>query len=42
VREPSRFIEEMGLSAASLQLQPDTMSPKNRLEMLKAMLNKKN
>jgi ATP-dependent DNA helicase Rep len=42
MREPSRFIEEMGLSAASLQLQPDTMSPKNRLEMLKAMLNKKN
>lgn len=42
VREPSRFIEEMGLSAVSLQLQPDTMSPKNRLEMLKAMLNKKN
>jgi ATP-dependent DNA helicase Rep len=42
VREPSRFIEEMWLSAASLQLQPDTMSPKNRLEMLKAMLNKKN
>lgn len=42
VREPSRFIEEMGLSAASLQLQPDAMSPKNRLEMLKAMLNKKN
>jgi ATP-dependent DNA helicase Rep len=42
VREPSRFIEEMGLSEASLQLQPDTMSPKNRLEMLKAMLNKKN
>jgi hypothetical protein len=32
----------MGLSEASLQLQPDTMSPKNRLEMLKAMLNKKN
>jgi len=41
VREPSRFIEEMGLSATALQLQPDTMSPKNRLEMLKAMLNKK-
>ncbi len=40
VREPSRFIEEMGLSAAELQLQPDTMSPKNRLDMLRAMLNK--
>jgi len=40
VREPSRFIEEMGLSAAELQLQPDTLSPKNRLDMLRAMLNK--
>ncbi len=40
VREPSRFIEEMGLSAAELQLQPDALSPKNRLDMLRAMLNK--
>ena len=40
VREPSRFIEEMGLSVALDQKPAETMSPKNRLEALKAMLNK--
>ncbi len=41
LREPSRFIIEMGLSsAADQQPETETMSPKNRLDMLKAMLNK--
>ena len=40
-REPSRFIEEMGLSTApDQQPEAEAMSPKNRLDMLKAMLNK--
>ena len=40
VREPSRFIEEMGLSVALDQKPVETMSPKSRLDALKAMLNK--
>ncbi len=39
-REPSRFIEEMGLTDKSMPDQDAGMSPKNRLDMLKAMLNK--
>jgi len=42
VREPSRFIEEMGLGQPD-QTQPDPapgLSPKERLGMLKALLNK--
>lgn len=40
-RDPSRFIEEMGLGAgASNHLPAETMSPKARLDMLKALLNK--
>lgn len=43
LREPSRFIEEMGLSTApDQQPEAEAMSPKNRLDMLKAMLNKSN
>ena len=41
LREPSRFIEEMGLSSApDQQPEAEAMSPKSRLDMLKAMLNK--
>jgi ATP-dependent DNA helicase Rep len=41
LREPSRFIQEMGLSSApDQQPEAEAMSPKNRLDMLKAMLNK--
>ena len=40
VREPSRFIQEMGLSVALDQMPVETMSPKHRLDMLKAMLKK--
>ena len=39
-REPSRFIEEMGLGDKSELQQDEAMSPKSRLDMLKAMLNK--
>ncbi|UYO94197.1 UvrD-helicase domain-containing protein [Pollutimonas sp. M17] len=42
VRERSRFIEEMGLGDAAVTEDPATqaLSPKERLDMLKAMLNK--
>jgi len=42
VREPSRFIAEMGLAEQKVQEDPQTqaMSPKERLGMLKALLNK--
>lgn len=42
VREPSRFIDEMGLSAIKMQEDPElqALSPKQRLGMLKALLNK--
>ncbi|WP_019937704.1 UvrD-helicase domain-containing protein [Bordetella sp. FB-8] len=42
VREPSRFIEEMGLGSAKVVEDETTMamSPKQRLDMLKALLNK--
>jgi ATP-dependent DNA helicase Rep len=42
VREPSRFIEEMGLATAKIEEDETTrtMSPKERLGMLKALLNK--
>lgn len=41
LREPSRFIQEMGLSSApDQQPEAEAMSPKSRLDMLKAMLNK--
>jgi len=42
VREPSRFIEEMGLGSAKVVEDEATkaMSPKQRLDMLKALLNK--
>jgi ATP-dependent DNA helicase Rep len=42
VREPSRFIEEMGLAEVKVQEDESTraMSPKERLGMLKALLNK--
>ena len=42
VREPSRFIEEMGLKDVKVEEDPATraMSPKERLGMLKALLNK--
>ncbi|NYT63299.1 UvrD-helicase domain-containing protein [Alcaligenaceae bacterium] len=42
VRERSRFIEEMGLEELQLEEDPATraLSPKDRLGMLKAMLNK--
>jgi ATP-dependent DNA helicase Rep len=42
VREPSRFIEEMGLATAKVEEDETTrtMSPKERLGMLKALLNK--
>ena len=42
VREPSRFIEEMGLGSAKVAEDEATkaMSPKQRLDMLKALLNK--
>lgn len=42
VREPSRFIEEMGLGDAKVQEDEATraMSPKERLGMLKALLKK--
>ncbi len=42
VREQSRFIEEMGLAQVKLEEDPATraMSPKDRLGMLKALLNK--
>ena len=42
VREPSRFIEEMGLSEIKMQEDPasQALSPKERLGMLKALLNK--
>jgi ATP-dependent DNA helicase Rep len=39
-REPSRFIEEMGLADKPELAQDEAMSPKSRLDMLKAMLNK--
>jgi ATP-dependent DNA helicase Rep len=40
-REPSRFIQEMGLGGADVNnLPPETMSPKARLDMLKALLKK--
>jgi ATP-dependent DNA helicase Rep len=42
VREPSRFIEEMGLGETKIQEDEATraLSPKERLGMLKALLNK--
>ncbi len=42
VRERSRFIEEMGLAEVKLEEDPATraLSPKDRLGMLKALLNK--
>ena len=41
IREPSRFIEEMGLGGpATLQDQAPEASPRARLDMLKALLNK--
>jgi ATP-dependent DNA helicase Rep len=42
VRERSRFIEEMGLAEVTMQEDPATqaLSPKDRLGMLKALLNK--
>jgi len=42
VREPSRFIEEMGLGDVRVQEDEATraMSPKERLGMLKALLQK--
>ncbi len=42
VREPSRFIEEMGLKQVNVEEDPTTraLSPKERLGMLKALLNK--
>lgn len=42
VREPSRFIEEMGLGSVKVAEDEATkaMSPKQRLDMLKALLNK--
>ncbi|HEY0296419.1 MAG TPA: UvrD-helicase domain-containing protein [Bordetella sp.] len=42
VREPSRFIEEMGLGQPGIAEDEETkaMSPKQRLDMLKALLNK--
>ncbi|NGM85790.1 UvrD-helicase domain-containing protein [Parapusillimonas sp. SGNA-6] len=42
MREPSRFIEEMGLGEAKIVEDPETqaLSPKERLGMLKALLNK--
>ena len=39
-REPSSFIEEMGLADKPELAQDEAMSPKSRLDMLKAMLNK--
>ncbi len=40
-RDPSRFIEEMGLGGSDVNnLPPETMSPKARLDMLKALLKK--
>ncbi|VFR24552.1 ATP-dependent DNA helicase Rep [plant metagenome] len=42
VREPSRFIEEMGLGTAPQGADPAShLSPKERLGMLKALLNKR-
>lgn len=43
VCEPSRFIEEMGLSVVKLREDPElqSFSPKQRLGMLKDLLNKK-
>lgn len=41
-REPSRFIQEMGLAEIPVPDQDAGLSPKNRLDMLKAMLNKTN
>jgi ATP-dependent DNA helicase Rep len=42
VREPSRFIEEMGLSKSAPQEDPESsqLTPKQRLGMLKALLSK--
>ena len=42
MREPSRFIEEMGLAEVKIAEDPATraLSPKERLGMLKALLNK--
>ena len=42
VREPSRFIEEMGLDAPGIQEDETTaaMNPKERMAMLKALLKK--
>lgn len=42
VREPSRFIDEMGLSKGVLQEDPESsqLTPKQRLGMLKALLSK--
>ncbi|TAL89813.1 MAG: ATP-dependent DNA helicase Rep [Candidimonas sp.] len=44
VREPSRFIEEMGLGEMKLQEDPamQALSPRQRLGMLKELLNKTN
>jgi len=43
VCEPSRFIDEMGLSSVKLREDPElqALSPKQRLGMLKDLLNKK-
>ena len=42
IRERSRFIEEMGLEEVKVEEDPATraLSPKDRLGMLKALLNK--
>mgnify|MGYP005823685983 CR=1 FL=1 len=42
VREPSRFIEEMGLGQPGADEDESTkaLSPKQRLDMLKALLDK--
>ncbi len=39
-REPSRFIEEMGLGSDNVADQNPGMTAKGRLDMLKALLNK--
>jgi len=41
VREPSRFIGEMGLGdPVQIQVDAEAISPKARLDMLKALLTK--
>ena len=40
VRERSRFIEEMGFEEQSLQDPGEGMNPKQRLDMLKSLLNR--